>query len=71
MVVVDHFDEWFDFVSSRLFLLSHSFRHFARITRDTSDQRVTITSFVAAVVVRLKGVNGTMRCAATVSRALL
>ena len=53
MIVVDHFDERFDLVATGLFLLSHFFRHFAWITRDTSDDSVSVTSFIAAIVVRL------------------
>lgn len=54
MIVIDDFNKRFDFVSSGLFLFSHSFRYFSRITSDTSDQGVTVTSFVASVIVRLK-----------------
>lgn len=53
VIVVDHFDERFDLIATRLFLLGHSFRHFAWITRDTSDDSVSVTSFNAAIVVRL------------------
>ena len=54
VIVVDHFDEGFNLVSASLFLLSHSFRHLAWITADTSDHGMTIASFIATFVVWLE-----------------
>jgi hypothetical protein len=58
VIVVDHFDEWFNLVSASLFLLSHSFRYLAWITADTSDHGVAIASFIATFVVWLERGNG-------------
>ena len=54
VIVVDHFDEWFNLVSASLFLLSHSFGHLAWITADTSDHGMAIASFIATFVVWLE-----------------
>lgn len=54
MIVVNHSDEWFDLISSCLFFLSHSFGNFSWITTDTSDEGMTITSFIGTFIMGLE-----------------
>jgi hypothetical protein len=53
MIVIDHFNEWLDFITTSLFLLSHAFGYLAWITSDASDDSMTVATFIATFIVRL------------------
>ena len=61
MIVVEHFDEGFDFVTTSLFLLSHSFGDLSWVASNASNHSVTVTSFIAAFIVGLEKKNPTWR----------